>query len=69
MLTSVLVGIDCLCLYALADNCQSQWPRGLRRRSAAAAGVLGLRFGIRQGLGCVSVVSVVSVVCCECCVL
>ena len=39
----------------------SQWPRGLRRRSAAARS-LGLWIRIPPGHGCFSVVSVV---CCE----
>jgi len=42
MLTYVLVGIDCLFLYALTDNFQSQWPLGLRRGSGASC-LLGLR--------------------------
>ena len=52
--------------------CGSQWPRGLRRRSAAAR---LLRSWLRippEGHGCLSVVSVVCCqleVCCECCVL
>jgi hypothetical protein len=36
---------------------RSQWPSGLRRGSAAAR-LLGLRFRIPPGVGCLSVVSV-----------
>jgi len=44
------------------DNlkCQSQWPRGLRRRSVAVR-LLGLRVRIPPGAR--------MSVCCECCVL
>ena len=43
-----------------ADTCQSQWPRGLRRRSAAAR-LLRLLFRIPAGAWLS--------VCCERCVL
>jgi hypothetical protein len=39
-------------------NGRFQWPRGLRRESAAVR-LLGLRVRIPQGHGCLSVVSVV----------
>ena len=42
----------------LLTSCQSQWPRGLRRRSAAAR-LLRLWARIPPGHGCLSVVSVV----------
>jgi len=41
--------------------CRSQWPRGVRRRSAAA-GLLRLWFRIPPGHGCKTVVSVMCVV-------
>ena len=40
------------------ESCRSQWPRGLKRRSAAAR-LLGLLVRIPPGHGCLSVVSVV----------
>jgi len=40
---------------------RSQWPRGLRRRSAAAC-LLGLRVRILPAHGCLSVMNVV---CCQ----
>jgi len=40
--------------------CRSQWPRGLRRRSAAA-GLLRLWFESHRGHGRLSIVSVVCV--------
>jgi len=43
------------------DISRSQWPRGLRRGSAAAR-MLGLWFRIPPGHGCLSVASVV---CCQ----
>jgi hypothetical protein len=46
--------------YLLTSWCRSQWPRGLRRRSAAAR-LLGL--WVRNPLGAWMFV------CCECCVL
>ena len=45
----------------LITNCRSQWPRGLRRRSAAAR---LLRFWVRMPPGGMDV-SVVGVVCCQ----
>ena len=42
-------------------SCRTQWPRGLRRGSAAAR-LLRLWVRIRRGHGCLSVVSVV---CCR----
>ena len=42
-------------------SCRSQWPRGLRRRSAAAR-LLRSWVRIPPGLGCLSVVSVL---CCQ----
>ena len=44
-----------------AGNGQSRWPRDLRRESGAAR-LLGLRFRISPGHGCLSLVSVVCVV-------
>ena len=40
-----------------AGLCQSQWPRRLMRRSVAAR-LLGLKFRILCGQGCLSLVSV-----------
>jgi hypothetical protein len=57
MSTYVIVGIDRLLLYAVTVSCQSQWPCGLRRGSAAAR-LLGLRVRIGREHG-------VSVVCCQ----
>ena len=47
--------------YSVIHNYRSQWPRGLRRGSAAA-GLLGLRIWIPLGRGCLSFVSDV---CCQ----
>jgi hypothetical protein len=43
--------------YTVSTMCRSQWPRGLRRRSAAAR-LLGLRVRIPPGHGYLSFVSV-----------
>jgi len=45
-------------IYIMYGGSLSQWPRGLRRRSAAAR-FLELRVRIPRGHGCLSVVSVV----------
>ena len=46
----------------LVNNCRSQWPRGLRRRSSAAR---LLRLWVRIPPGGHGCLSVVSVVCCQ----
>jgi hypothetical protein len=51
-----------VCVFIIIYFCRSQWPRGLRRRSAAVR-LLGLRVRIPPGgHGCLSLVSVV---CCQ----
>ena len=56
----VLYGIRPEFLYLIQMNCRSQWPRGLRRRSAAAR---LLRLWVRIPPG--AWMSVVSTVCCQ----
>ena len=56
-----IVIIIIIIIIIIIKPCRSQWPRGLRRRSAAAP-MLGLWVRIPPGHGCLSVLSVV---CCQ----